>query len=200
VKKSISVVAISFLLCVFFSACSAKTHTKDIVQIRPLSTNDKEVLQALNLQDRANVISFQGPKEAKGIEVHTYVLGKDNTWEENGHGESWCDENDDSLLEGTFSMLLNENYSIEYHIDTGGEASYQTDQIVLDKENLISAHTFLEQSKEFNLNEPIPVAIIAYDSGNSMRVFSLEDYFDPERFKGMVLVQAVVLEFTDDVN
>ena len=55
---------------------------------------------------------------------------------------------------------------------------------------------FLEEFREMELDEEAPVAVMAYDSGTRMRSFSTEDYFEPSKFEGIDLVQAVTLEFT----
>ena len=56
---------------------------------------------------------------------------------------------------------------------------------------------FFKDFKEIKLNKEIPVAIMVYDSDNSMENYSLESYFSPDVFKDMDLVQAITLTFSD---
>src|SRR5690606_31936681 len=94
-------------------------------------------------------------------------------------------------------MQLKENYAIDFNINASGRASYKTDEIVLDTETMASTKGFLQKFQKIELNKEMPVAIMVYDSGTSMRSYSLQDYFDPSKFEGMDLVQVVTLTFTD---
>ena len=48
-----------------------------------------------------------------------------------------------------------------------------------------------------NIQLPIPVALLAYDSGTSMSSLNLQDYFTPENLTGPDLVQAVTVTFSE---
>jgi len=62
---------------------------------------------------------------------------------------------------------------------------------------MASYKAYLPESQEIELNMEIPVAILVYDSGTTMRSYAPEQYFTPEDFEGMDLVQAVTLRFSD---
>ncbi|BCN29080.1 hypothetical protein [Anaeromicropila herbilytica] len=202
-RKKLLIVVIMLLLCCLFASCTkgAKTtqsHTKESIQPYELTKSDSDLLQTLNLQDKANIFTFKAPKATRNLEVSTYVLNKECKWEENGHGKVSIDDTNRNMLEGTFSMLLSDHYSIEFNIDTMGKASYKSDEIVLDQQKLASSKVYLSQNKRIRLGKQIPVAIMVYDSGNSMKTYSVDDYFHPQKFQGMDLVQAVVLRFSDN--
>ena len=55
----------------------------------------------------------------------------------------------------------------------------------------------MKEACKIELGKEIPVSVLVYDNGNSMRSYTTEDYFEPEKFKDMDLVQAVTLEFSD---
>ena len=55
----------------------------------------------------------------------------------------------------------------------------------------------MKEAQKIELGKEIPVSVLVYDNGNSMRSYTTEDYFEPEKFKYMDLVQAVTLEFSD---
>ena len=55
----------------------------------------------------------------------------------------------------------------------------------------------MKEACKIELGKEIPVSVLVYDNGNSMRSYITEDYFEPEKFKDMDLVQAVTLEFWD---
>ena len=88
-------------------------------------------------------------------------------------------------LTGTFTM-------------NAGKGAYKTNEVLLDTERLISTKVFLQEFQKIELNQKIPVALLVYDSGTTMRSYALQDYFNPEKFAGMDLVQAVTLTFTDN--
>ena len=102
----------------------------------------------------------------------------------------------EGALEGTFALELGKDYTVSFRINSQGTASYETEPIFLEKEIVGSAVGFLEEFREMELDEEAPVAVMAYDSGTRMRSFSTEDYFEPSKFEGIDLVQAVTLEFT----
>lgn len=76
--------------------------------------------------------------------------------------------------------------------------SFETEAVELEREPVISSWKFLRESKEIQLEKEIPVAIMAYDSGSSMRSYSPEDYFEPSVFQGLDLVQAVTFTFSSE--
>lgn len=55
----------------------------------------------------------------------------------------------------------------------------------------------MKEAQKIELGKEIPVSVLVYDNGNSMRSYTTEDYFEPEKFKDMDLVQAVTSEFLD---
>jgi hypothetical protein len=193
----------SFLLCLSLSACTKEANrasqslTKEGIQPYKFTASDNVLLQSLNLQDKANIIEFKAPKSARNLEVSTYNLDKNNKWEEKSSVYVSIDNSDNIRSEGTFSMLFNEDHSIDLNINTNGNASYKTDKIELDKKIILSSRIILSQYKEIKLNQQIPVAILVYDSSNTIETYSTDDYFKPQRFEGLDLVQAVVLCFTD---
>lgn len=94
-------------------------------------------------------------------------------------------------------MLLKENYSIDININTNGRALYKTGELTFNPEGIVSTRGFLMEFHNIELNKEIPVAVMAYDSGSSIQSYSLQDYFEPSKFKGMDLAQFVTLTFTD---
>ena len=177
-----------------------------------LSQGEKDVLEAFGMFGRSKLIAFCGPEGASGLTVHVYRLGMDGTWEETGggsiglgqggisqgqSGEAGAAGNvSEGALEGTFALELGKDYTVSFRINSQGTASYETEPIFLEKEIVGSAVGFLEEFREMELDEEAPVAVMAYDSGTRMRSFSTEDYFEPSKFEGIDLVQAVTLEFT----
>ena len=61
---------------------------------------------------------------------------------------------------------------------------------------MASTKKFLTEFQEIELGKEIPVALLVYADGRGMRNHSLQEYFEPQNFAGMELVQVVTLTFT----
>ncbi len=202
-KRFISAVLL-IMMIVTLSACSSKTDSPKLLSkegIAPyeLSESEKYILQSFGMDGTSQIIAFNAPKEAISLNVNVYRLGNDETWSNVGEGgiSIGTDREPIDQLTGTFTMQLRENYAIDFIINAGGRASYKTDEIVLNSETMASIKGFLQEFQEITINTEIPVALMVYDSGTSMRSYSLQDYFEPSKFAGMDLVQVVTLKFSD---
>ncbi len=202
-KRCISVM-ILFSLMLTLTACSSKADlpkvlSKEGISPYELSESEKYILQSFNMEDTSQIISFNAPKEAITLNVNVYRLEEGGKWSNIGHGgiSIGTDRKPIDQLTGTFTMQLKENYTIELVINTGGKTSYKTDEILLDSEVRISIKVFLQEFQDITINTEIPVALMMYDSGMSMRSYTLQDYFEPLKFESMDLVQIVTLEFSD---
>lgn len=202
-KKTLSLI---FLLTASaaLTACSgiggsSTELTKEGVSQYELSENEKKLLQAFGMADTSQILSFKAPKEAITLNANVYKLGDDGIWEMTGNGSIYIGDKRDTIeqLSGLFTMQLKDNYVVDFNINCGGRASFTSDEILPDKETMISSTTFMQEFQKIELNEEIPVAIMVYDSGSSIQGFSPIDYFEPSKFKDMDLVQAVTLEFSD---
>jgi hypothetical protein len=176
--------------------------SKEGVAPYALSESDNYLLQSLGLESATNIISFKAPKTVKSLKVNVYVLNDTGTWNvlREGQVSLGQDANPEDRLEGTIAMIFKENYAIDFNINTRGRASYQTDTLDVDYEITQSSKGFLNEFQTIELNKEIPVAIMIYDSGYSMRTYSMEDFFSPSRFADMDIVQAVTLIFSDETN
>jgi hypothetical protein len=164
-----------------------------------LSESEKYILQSFGMEGNSQIISFRAPKEAITLKVNVYRLESEGSWKNIGSGATSIGSKREPTkqLTGTFTMQLKENYSIDFNINASGRASYKTDEILTGTENVASTKGFLQEFQKIEINKEIPVALMVYDSGTSMRSYSLQDYFNPSKFDGMDLVQAVTLTFTN---
>jgi hypothetical protein len=167
-----------------------------------LSESNIYLLQSLGLERDTNIISFKAPITAKNLKVNIYILNDMGSWNVLSEGQVSLgqDANPEDRLEGTFAMMFKDNYVIDFNINTMGRVSYQTDSLDVDYEIVSSSKGFLTDFQRIEINKEIPVAIMLYDSGNSMRSYAMEDFFSPSRFEEMDIVQAVTLTFTDGTN
>lgn len=193
-----------FIMIVTLTACSGKADlpkllTKEGIAPYELSENENYILQSFGMGGTSQIISFNAPKEAISLNVNVYRLEAGEKWGNIGGGaiSIGADRKPTDQLTGTFTMQLKENHAIDFNINASGRASYKTDEILLESEALASVKGFLQEFQTIAINTETPVALMVYDSGTSMRSYSLQDYFEPSKFEGMDLVQVVTLEFSD---
>lgn len=205
IKKIYLLVSI-FIIILVLVACSEskgdspKPLAKEGVQPYSLSESEKYLLRSFGMEKNSQIISFNAPKEAITMDINVYRLANDDMWEIiGGSGISIGKEREPiDKLSGTFAMQLRENHAIDFNINMAGRASFKTDEIILDTETMASMKGFLQEYQDIEIDKEIPVALMVYDSGTSMRTYSLEDYFEPAIFEGMELVQVVTLMFINE--
>jgi hypothetical protein len=193
-----------FIIIVTLTACSGKADspkllTKEGIAPYELSESENYILQSFGMGGTSQIISFNAPKEAISLNVNVYRLEAGEKWGNIGGGaiSIGADRKPTDQLTGTFTMQLRENHAIDFNINASGRASYKTDEILLESKALASVKGFLQEFQTIAINTETPVALMVYDSGTSMRSYSLQDYFEPSKFEGMDLVQVVTLEFSD---
>lgn len=203
-KKVISIILILATVMIL-AACSNKAGSPKILTregISPyeLSESERYVLQSFGMEGNSQIISFHAPKEAITLNTNVYKMENGRSWSSMGSGgiSIGMEREPTNELTGTFTMKLKENYAMELNINSGGaRATYNIDEIMLETETLASTKDFLQEFQKIEINKEIPVAIMVYDSGREMSGYSVEDYFHPEKFHEMDLVQVVTLTFTD---
>lgn len=165
-----------------------------------LTDGESDLLRYFSMQGSSQILSFNAPEQAITLDVNVYCMGS-NAWEKIGGGGISIGEDREPVdrLNGTFTMQLKDNYSLDFNISSAGQIHFATDEILLDSEITSSTKAFLTEFQQIELNEEIPVAIMVYDSGTSMRSYRPGDYFEPGKLEGMDLVQVVTLTFTDSL-
>ncbi|WP_069999947.1 hypothetical protein [Cellulosilyticum sp. I15G10I2] len=202
-RKFFSVVLI-VVMVIALAGCLGNKDTSTLLNkegIAPFKLTEREsyLLQSFGMENNSQIITFNAPKEAITIEANVYRLNDRDDWESIGGGAMSLGNERIPVdkLTGTFTTLLNENYTIDFHINCSGRGSYTTNDIDVASEYMVSSKTFLREFQDIEINKEIPVAIMVYDSGPRMQSYSLQDYFEPSRFDQMDLVQVVTLTFTD---
>ena len=202
--KKIITTLLMVIMMLSLASCSEKPNSIKVLDkegIAPydLSDEGEDILQSFGMENDSQIITFKAPEEVITINVNVYRLENFEKWTLIGESAISIGEEREPIeqLEGTFTMQLQENYVIDFHINCAGRMSSQSEEIVFDSESMASTKAFLQEFQEIKLNTEIPVALMVYDSGTSMRSHSLQDYFEPTEFEGMDLVQAVTLEFSD---
>lgn len=201
-KKNLLIVAIALGLLTL-SGCRnepGKTLSKEGIAPYELSDEEKYILDSFGMTGTSQMISFHAPEEAITLETNVYCLDSDGTWKNIGGGAMSIGEEREPVeqLIGNMTMQLREDYSIDFNINSAGRYSFASDPITPEREILASSRDFLQEFQKIELDKEIPVALMVYDDGQSMRTHSLNDYFEPERFEGMDLVQVVTLKFSGE--
>ena len=184
-----------FLLSMLLTACSAAPDSAELVPY-DLSEKEQFVLETFGMLESSQLLSFHAPEEAITLRVHVYQMLSGGAWEETGGGATSIDAEREPVdrLDGYFAMRLRKDLGIDFHIRCAGLASYQTDAV--DLSAAARAVYLLTDAREITMETEIPVALMVYESDAAMPAYCLEDYFEPSRFDGRELVQAVTLEFS----
>lgn len=174
-----------------------KTLAREGVQAYELSEKEKELLSSFGMEGNSHIISFNAPKELTSLELKAYKLKDNKEWEviSSGGISIARDRQPIDRLFGSLTMQLLEDHVIQCNINTAGRASFKTDKIILDGEEMASLKVFLQDYQEIERDREIPLALMVYDGKTSMRNYSLEDYFNPTKFQGVDLVQVLTLTF-----
>ena len=207
--KRLAALLLILLMVLTLASCSKKSEPlasldipkKEEVAPYRLSEKELQLLRAfaIDINGNAQVFSFKTPKGTKAVEVNAYALSRDFKWE--SIGGTTVSANDEVPVEqqgGLLSMVLGENYAIDFSLSFGNCTFYfKSDEIESQAVPMVSYKAYLPEAQEIEFNREIPVALLVYDSGTSMRSYVPGDYSDPSKFEGMDLVQAVTLRFLD---
>lgn len=176
-------------------------HTLSKGQVAPyeLSERETQLLAAFGMDQNSQIVSFCAPETAVTVTARVYKLKEDQTWETIGDGFMSIGKEKEPVeqISGSFTMQIQDDRSIDFHINMAGQGAFSTKDIGENEEYITEGKAFLKEAQKIELGKEIPVAVLVYDNGNSMRSYTTEDYFEPEKFKDMDLVQAVTLEFSD---
>lgn len=167
----------------------------------PYELTDSEyvLLQSFGMEKNSQIISFNAPKEATKLIVSVYRLSDAEKWQETSSGgiSITGDRKPVDKLAGTFALQLKDKHAIDFNINCGGIASFSSDEIMLDCDTPLTGLYFLSEFQNIEIDKEIPVALMVYSSGTVISSFCLADYFNPSKFEGMDLVQAVTLRFSE---
>lgn len=170
--------------------------TAQVLQPFPLTEEQQQILDYLNLGSTAQLFSYQPPEETRSIAVSCYVL-QDGTWVTNGGGSiSWDQETEESK-DGVVSLVYQEDGSFSISLHGKGVSSFQSDPMNFPEESLAHAHTWLGEPTKIPMEEEVPVALFVADADGQVSALSPEDYFTPEKFDPADRVQAVTLTFSE---
>lgn len=191
--------ALALLLCL--GACvdedgvSALLPDQPGAQPLPLSEDAAYLLQVFDLDDSAQLLALQAPEGAVGLEVTVYRLGDDLAWKKTGGGEVIGGSPED--VSGVFAMEAGQDQVVSLHFHGGGVGyAIETDPIPTPEAYGYSMNVFLTEFQEMELDEEIPIALLAYDVSSFSENLPLSDFFTPANLEGINLVQAVTLTFT----
>jgi hypothetical protein len=199
-RKTIALI-LAATMTILLAACSNNSELKsEGITPYELTDREKRLLQSFDLENNSQIIEFNAPQKAISLNVNIYRLNSDGEWDNTDEGgiSIGIDREPVKVITGFFTMKLNKDYTIDFVINSnGGKASYKTKGFTVEPNITASAIDFLDEFQEIKINEEMPVALMIYDSGTSLRSYSVQDYFEPSKFEGMDLVQAVTLSFSD---
>lgn len=197
---------ITYLLLVFvmvFSLCACSVEEPEKTGVKPYELSDKEtqLLRWFNMDDlNSKVIEYTAPDGTKSFSVNVYRLRENNKWEL--VADTLCgvsEESDDEIqFKGTCAISIKENGAFDLFVNNGqSQTQYKIDEIEFQKKQMGHMIGFLQEPEQASLNEDIPIAFMIYTSGTTLKTYSLDDYFKPEKFDGLDAVQYITICFYD---
>lgn len=172
-----------------------------------LSDENKDLLKILNLERKANILSFKAPRSVKNIKANIYILDETGIWKEIDRLSKKVEDRhfyNNDILKGTFSMIIDGAHTKEMVIKLGSSKSgimMDERDSLIDREAFEEAYVgssrFLEDFKNIELNKEIPVAIMIENKGEEIILYNINSFFDTATFEEVDYVQAVTLIFED---
>lgn len=197
--KKIIVSLVVLLALLGFSACSA-TEQSEAAAVTPyeFTSQEEKVLQMFGIDSSAALVNFNAPSASSSLQVNVYYL-TDGSWQCYGGGTISLDLESGQVnqLQGMVSVLRQDEYALAIRVNSDGVTSaYRTEPLNPNINGITSAFAIMDSAKDIVLDQEIPVALYVYDDSYSMSGYTVDDYFTPEVFADMDLVQAVTLTFS----
>ena len=126
------------------------------------------------------------------------ILDEEGEWEliDDDWGISIGTEREpEPTLKGTLALIFNDDHTIDVNINSCYSFSITPPEFSIELMGWSRAE--LMEFQTIELNQPIPIALMAYTSGSSMRSYAIEHYFDTSVFEGVDVVHAITLTFTE---
>lgn len=192
-------------LVLALGACSDQAPAAQENTIAPyeLTQQERDLLSAFGLtEDNALALSFQAPAEAKALFIQVSRL-EDGVWENvsesvSGFGMDGPQEDLPDSFAGLLCLEENVDRSLSVHVQSTFGGFANTPQgAAPDLEWTMRSTAFLQEAQTIQLDQPIPIALLAYGTGTSMSSLDLQSYFTPEDLAGLALVQAVTVTFSE---
>lgn len=192
-------------LALALGACSDQAPAAQENTIAPYELNQQErdLLSAFGLtEDNALALSFQAPAEAKALFIQVSRL-EDGVWENvsdsvSGFGMDGPQEDLPDSFAGLLCLEENVDRSLSVHVQSTFGGFGNTPQgAAPDLEWTMRSTAFLQETQTIQLDQPIPIALLAYGTGTSMSSLDLQSFFHPENLTGPDLVQAVTVTFSE---
>lgn len=193
-KRLVLLMELLMALTILLAGCGEKTPA-NTVQPYPLSQDQQQVLDYLNLRDTARLFSYQPPEGTLAILVSSYVL-QDGAWVSTGEGGISWDEETAESKNGVLSLLYREDGSFAMSVHGLGTSSFQSEPVSFPENTVGHSRTWLSEPVEIQMDKEIPVALFTADADGKSSSFSTESFFTPEVFDAADRVQAVTVTFS----
>ena len=164
----------------------------------PFTAEEIEILSAFGIDSNAHALAFNAPAGTHAIHIYVYKNEKQAEWllYESGSIVDFSDE----PLDGLFTMIVNQDSSIELRLSSISGMSFTSAPIENYGMVKASSEEFLQDYHTIELEKEIPVAMMVYDrnydDGAPVGEYSLDDYYNPERFDVVDTVRVVTLMFS----
>lgn len=177
-----------------------------------LTERDQQLLEALPFAgyDQIMLAEFYAPDDATTFSMESWYLDQTGEWQRNvNHKIDLVDiSNPHEVGRGILSLYWADGTGLAPELymsmrgsggssKSWGEAWGIPDNAPVD--GLATMSEFLQQPTEIVLGEPVPLGIITgHDINTGQQVFSVNDFFNTEKFADSLYTFAVTVTFLDD--
>ena len=202
-KKRIIIVVVILALLVSLTSCKQAgvepyTLTEHAVAPYEIGERDKLLLDSYGVKG-SPPFEYYAPLTATSIEVAIYILSDDEWVKNGGHTSSLEYGNDKEVLTRGLITIQTDfaegKYDFKIVVKSASAVS-EFSSPDLSEEYSIEAFSpqYLSSMKEIVLGQEIPIGILQYNS-TGINSYSVDEFFNPESYKDIELVQAVTVTF-----
>ena len=166
------------------------------------------LLNVIQLDFDLQLLRFRSPEGAKSMAVTVYRM-VDGQWQVVGGRTTSSDlDPEEGLYAGTLTVQTDQNtfdgevYGVSTLINMGGGAiGGSAPAVNWTAESSSGGTVYLEDYTETPLGEEVPVqlTVLYANPPAEYPVFTVEDYFTPDKLAGADFAQAVTVMFTDEM-
>ena len=127
-------------------------HTLSKEQVVPYELSEREIqlLAAFGMDQNSQIVSFYAPETAITVTARVYKLKEDLTWETIGDGSMSIGKEKEPAeqISGSFTMQIQDDRSIDFHINMAGQGAFSTKDIGENQEYTIEGKAFLKEAQK----------------------------------------------------
>ncbi len=130
-KIRMSMLAVYMAALAGCAQTNAQTLSKEQVAPYELSESETQLLEAFGMDQNSQIVSFCAPETVITVTARVYKLKEDLNWEIIGDGSMSIGKEKEPAeqISGSFTMQIQDDRSIDFHINMAGQGAFSTKDI-----------------------------------------------------------------------